>query len=61
MEKGIDALLGKAEYDAPELAGEPCKHVSDGFIYDDNAVFVTLGCVKCHIQYSISKITGEEM
>jgi hypothetical protein len=61
MEKGIGALLGTLEYDAPEPVGEPCKHVSDGFVYDDNPVFVTLGCVKCHIQYNLSKLTGQEM
>lgn len=58
MGKGISALLGKAEYDPPEIAPQQCVHVSDGFIYDDTPVFVTLQCTKCGIQYDMSKITG---
>jgi len=61
LEKGIDALLGKTEYDPGEVAKPPCKHISDGFIYDDTPVFVTLQCVKCGIQYDVLKATGEIM
>lgn len=58
MEHGIKALLKQESYGEPELAGEPCKHISDGFVYEDNPIFVTMQCVKCRVQYDVSKLTG---
>lgn len=61
MEHGIKALLGQEDYDAPEKVQPPCQHASDGFIYHETPVFVTLQCEKCGIQYDISKLTGHIM
>ena len=61
MDKGIGALLKTGEYDPPEVMPAKCNHVSDGFIYDDTPIFVTLQCTKCGIQYDMSKITGLEL
>lgn len=58
LEKGISQLLGKEQYDKPEVVPEPCKHVSDGFVYDDTPIYMTLQCIKCGIQYDVSKLTG---
>ena len=61
MEHGINALLKKEEYAPAEKAPVPCKHISDGFVYDDTPIFITLQCVKCSIQYDVLKSTGEIM
>lgn len=61
MEHGAKALLKKEEYDPADKAPPPCAHVSDGFIYDDTPVYVTLQCVKCMIQYDMLKATGAIM
>ncbi len=58
MEDGVKALLGKKEYPPAEKMPPPCVHISDGFVYDDTAVFVTLQCVKCNLQYDVLKATG---
>lgn len=57
MEHGIKKLLGKEEYDAAEVL-KVCNHISDGFVYDDTPVFVTLQCARCGIQYDMLKVTG---
>lgn len=56
MKSGISKLLGKDSYGDPVPAPPPCVHISDGFIYDDNAVCTLLQCVKCGLQYEVSKI-----
>ena len=56
MDSGIKKLLGKESYGEPIRSKPPCVHISDGFVYDDNAVSTLLQCVKCGIQYEISKI-----
>lgn len=52
METGIKQLLGLEEYDAPEVWHE-CKHISDGFIYEQTPVFITLLCKRCGVHYDI--------
>lgn len=58
LDKGIQQLLGKEDYPPAEKLPEDCKHISDGFIYDDNGVIVLLQCARCQIQYEILKATG---
>ena len=56
MKDGIDKLLGKESYGPPVKSKSICDHISDGFVYDDNAICTLLQCVKCGVQYEISKI-----
>lgn len=52
LEKGIQQLLGKEEYDPPTRL-LVCDHISDGFIYEETPVFTTLRCTKCGEHYDI--------
>ena len=55
MVAGILQLLGKEEYDAPDILRK-CNHVSDGYIYEDTPTFITLRCNKCGQHYDNPKI-----
>jgi len=57
MLKGIKQILGKEEYDPPEVVKE-CNHVSDGYIYEVTPLYVTLRCEKCGIHYDIPNNNG---
>jgi hypothetical protein len=57
MEHGIKALLGKESYGPAVVMPEPCAHISDGFVYYENAIVVLLQCVKCHVQFEVVKGT----
>lgn len=58
-EEGIAQILGRSSFSEPEPVGPPCKHSSDGFIYnwDDREkpapVMLLLMCTKCHEQYEV--------
>lgn len=56
LETGISQILGLAPLPAPERVGEPCQHISDGFIYDDPddvpfLTTVTKMCKRCGCHY----------
>jgi len=52
---GIDKLLGKEEYDKPEIINECTEHQSDGHIYDDepNPIETILRCKVCGQHYTV--------
>ena len=53
---GINKILGKEEYDKPEIVKECIDHQSDGFIYDDepNPIETTLRCKICGEHYTVT-------
>lgn len=56
--QGLLQILGRAPMPEPEVAGPPCEHTSDGFIYNleegkPAPVMLLLMCTQCHEQYEI--------
>jgi hypothetical protein len=49
--EGILQVLGRSPLPPPTKSGEPCRHESDGFVYDKTATYVLLACAKCGEQY----------
>ncbi len=53
---GIQQMLGKEEFTTPPEVYRECVHESDGFIYEDTPVFITLMCTKCGLHYDQNKV-----
>lgn len=55
MVEGILQVLGRSPLPPPTVAGAPCQHESDGFIYDETPAYILLTCCKCGLQYEQSR------
>lgn len=65
LNKGIKQLLGKEDYPPGDRYNGPCKHISDGFVYNKDApnahIIAIYQCAKCSVQYEVLVATGEEI
>lgn len=55
MVEGILQILGRSPLPPPTVAGAPCSHESDGYIYDETPTYILLTCRKCGEQYEQPK------
>ena len=48
--------------ECPARKIEKCEqHSSDGHVYDDTPIYITLFCTNCKTHYDVNKITGRTM
>lgn len=52
---GVRQLLGKEPSSVTPIVAKECVHESDGFVYADTPLSMTLMCIKCGTHYDVKR------